>query len=218
MQYVFLIVFFAAAAGVIKPYIGSLNRWQFGVATFCAFVAVAVTADVPNEDSQLDKAAALAAAARDSDDGISKTTATPDPEKRASASPASSTARGNTESDAQSQTNSKSVSSQPRGKKALSADAQRNLVYLSREGIKNRLRDAGSAKFRNVGYYSGGRAAAVCGEVNAKNAFGGFSGYERFVAVGDAAFFESDVNDGKFGVEVWDQICVKAETDEPNIP
>ncbi|WPZ03081.1 zinc ribbon domain-containing protein [Blastomonas marina] len=100
----------------------------------------------------------------------------------------------------------------------LSREAQRNLVIMSRDGIRKRLKDPDSAQFRDVGYYSGGRAAAVCGYVNAKNAFGGFSGYERFVALGDAAFFESDVNDGKFGVEVWDQICVKADTDEPNIP
>ena len=78
------------------------------------------------------------------------------------------------------------------------------------------MRDPDSADFRNFGYYSGGKTPAVCGEVNAKNAFGGFTGYERFVALGEElAYLETDVANGEFA-EVWRTLCVKADSDEPN--
>lgn len=96
---------------------------------------------------------------------------------------------------------------------------QHNIVIMSRDGVRARLRDPDSAEFRNVGYYSGGpEGAAVCGEVNAKNGFGGFTGFERFVAMGpETAFLESEVATSEFAT-VWDTLCVKAETDEVQIP
>lgn len=102
----------------------------------------------------------------------------------------------------------------------LDSAGQALLVQMGRDAVKARLKDPDSADFRNVGYYSGGETegAAVCGEVNSRNSFGGYTGFERFVAAGNAAFFESDTNDGRFGPDVWDRLCVKGDGDEPNIP
>ncbi|MEP0189758.1 MAG: hypothetical protein ABJP70_01220 [Erythrobacter sp.] len=97
---------------------------------------------------------------------------------------------------------------------------QMRIVTASQQGVRSRLKDPDSAEFRNVGYYSGGSegASAVCGEVNAKNSFGGFTGFERFVALGeDIAFLESDVEASEFAT-VWQGVCVKAETDEVQMP
>nr|WP_298931167.1 zinc ribbon domain-containing protein [uncultured Erythrobacter sp.] len=97
---------------------------------------------------------------------------------------------------------------------------QMRIVVASQDGVRSRLKDPESADFRNVGYYSGGSegASAVCGEVNAKNSFGGFTGFERFVALGeDIAFLESDVEASEFA-KVWKSVCVKADTDEVQIP
>lgn len=102
----------------------------------------------------------------------------------------------------------------------LDSTGQSLLIQMARDAVRARLKDPDSADFRNVGYYSGGETdgAAVCGEVNSRNSFGGYTGFERFVAAGNAAFFESDTNDGRFGPDVWDRLCVKGDGDEPNIP
>lgn len=51
--------------------------------------------------------------------------------------------------------------------------------------VKNRLKDPYSAQFRNQ--------RGFCGEVNAKNAMGAYTGYKRYVASSDyAVYFETD--------------------------
>jgi hypothetical protein len=52
--------------------------------------------------------------------------------------------------------------------------------------------------------------------VTAKNSFGGYSGYERFVAAGptDLIFLESDLSSRAEMDKVWKEMCVKAPTDK----
>lgn len=100
----------------------------------------------------------------------------------------------------------------------MDRSAQHSVVVLSRDGVRARLKDPDSAEFRNVGYYSGGPGMAVCGEVNAKNSFGGYSGFERFVALGeDTAFLESDTSASEFQ-DAWNQLCIKSPADEVQLP
>jgi hypothetical protein len=89
-------------------------------------------------------------------------------------------------------------------------------IAASQISIKGRLKDPGSAEFRNVHFYSGGKTAVACGEVKAKNSFGGYSGYERFVAAGptELAFLESDLSSPSEMNKVWKELCVKAPTDK----
>lgn len=54
----------------------------------------------------------------------------------------------------------------------VSGESDRSAI----EAVKRSLRDPDSAKFRNVRKLGSG----VCGEVNAKNAYGGMVGYEKF--------------------------------------
>lgn len=56
-----------------------------------------------------------------------------------------------------------------------------------RKPILASLKDPDSALFRNQ--YVGRRA--LCGEVNARNAMGGYTGYSRFIAAGDQYALES---------------------------
>ncbi|MBX3595638.1 hypothetical protein [Sphingomonas sp.] len=44
MTAIFVILFLAAVAGIIKPYIKGSKRWHFGLAAFVAFVGVGATA------------------------------------------------------------------------------------------------------------------------------------------------------------------------------
>lgn len=90
-------------------------------------------------------------------------------------------------------------------------------IIKSKDSIEARLKDAESAKFRDVRFYSGGPVPVVCGEVNAKNSLGGYSGYERFIASGDnvkIAFLASDVADGDSINIAWKELCITAERDE----
>jgi hypothetical protein len=59
-----------------------------------------------------------------------------------------------------------------------------NLTWQAQQRVRDGLRDPGSAQFRNlrvVGQTPYERA--VCGEVNAKNAFGAMTGFQGFVAL-----------------------------------
>jgi hypothetical protein len=52
--------------------------------------------------------------------------------------------------------------------------------------VLNSLKDPDSARFRNTSV----NGATYCGEVNAKNSYGGYVGFKRFVAIGSAALVE----------------------------
>lgn len=73
--------------------------------------------------------------------------------------------------------------------------------------IKSRAVDPNSVRFRNVrAYRQASRTKAVCGEFNAKNRTGGYSGFERFVSagVGRHTWIESEVADFD---AAWASLC-----------
>lgn len=51
----------------------------------------------------------------------------------------------------------------------------------AKEAVKQILNDPSSAQFKNIYTSSYDGKPAACGEVNAKNAFGAYVGYKRFV-------------------------------------
>lgn len=100
-------------------------------------------------------------------------------------------------------------------KGALADNSRQSLwIIKSKEGITAKLKDPDSADFRNVHFYSGSGRPIVCGEVNAKNSFGGYSGFEPFVASGtDLAFLASEMSSPQEMTAVWQKFCVRAPTD-----
>jgi len=52
----------------------------------------------------------------------------------------------------------------------------------AKEAISNQLKDPASAQFRNVRAKQFDDSSVVCGEVNAKNSYGGYIGFKQFVA------------------------------------
>lgn len=69
--------------------------------------------------------------------------------------------------------------------------------------VKAKLKDPDSAQFRNLQY----TPPFVCGEVNAKNSFGGYNGFERFITgTRDATFLESEVPPGDMD-KAWQKYC-----------
>ena len=65
--------------------------------------------------------------------------------------------------------------------KNLDADAsqtvRQNMEERAKKTIADSLKDPGSAQFRNIRETSPG---ILCGEVNGKNAMGGYVGFQRF--------------------------------------
>lgn len=82
-----------------------------------------------------------------------------------------------------------------------------NEYDLRRIGEKNvlaRLKDPDSAKF---GGQFVGSAGIPCGEVNSKNSFGGYTGFQRYMASGGGlVFIESDMAADEFQ-KAWMKLC-----------
>lgn len=73
--------------------------------------------------------------------------------------------------------------------------------------IRAKLKDGDSAKFQNVFFVRGADGIPLtCGEVNSKNSFGAYGGFQRFVSGGDAnlTFLEEEVSDF---ANVWSRFC-----------
>lgn len=85
---------------------------------------------------------------------------------------------------------------------AARAEREREISrqYRAERIVKNGLKDSGSAKFRNQ--------KGVCGEVNAKNSFGAYTGFKRYVVIDSELFFTDD-GTGEFE-ELWDRLCVQS--------
>lgn len=200
---VFMLAFAAAVLGVVKPFVERVARWQFAVVAVISFGMATATIDqtkIPKE-----KASANNVADADADAGkkATKAPAVPKPKAKPSAEPRPATVAKEDESP------------------FADEGKQRLWIVKSRDAIKSRLRDPGSADFRNVRFYSGGPVPVVCGEVNSKNGFGGYTGFQRFIASGDdpnIAFVASDVAVGDSINEAWDQLCIKAKRDKAYVP
>lgn len=72
----------------------------------------------------------------------------------------------------------------------------------AKDTVRAQLKDGDSAKFRNLytnkifsGHFQGGKFindAVTCGEVNAKNGYGAYTGFKRFYVHGSAHIPEDD--------------------------
>jgi len=78
---------------------------------------------------------------------------------------------------------------------------------VGRRAVSERLREPGSAEFRNETV----NGANTCGEVKGRNGFGGMGNWEQYAANAPAeiAFLESDVSTHEEWVEVWNEVCIR---------
>ena len=54
------------------------------------------------------------------------------------------------------------------------------LGLMAKDKVKETLKDPKSAQFKNVMFRNVGNSPVICGEVNSKNSFGGYIGFQRF--------------------------------------
>jgi hypothetical protein len=88
-------------------------------------------------------------------------------------------------------------------------DAGRELAWndMGQNAIRAKLKDPDSAQFKNVTFFDGSGKPITCGEVNSKNGFGGYGGFERFIAAGDViTVMESEMAKGEMD-KTWAQFC-----------
>jgi hypothetical protein len=80
------------------------------------------------------------------------------------------------------------------------------------KSVAAKLKDPSSAKFRKVFFHlaklNNKHAPISCGEVNSKNSFGGYIGYQRYISAGhpELTYLEEEVADFD---TAWKLMCVK---------
>lgn len=96
------------------------------------------------------------------------------------------------------------------GPAALPAKAEQPNEYavirVGQRAVESRLKDAESAKFRNQFV---GKTGIPCGEVNARNGFGGYNGFKRYIASGGGvSVIEGEIPDDQFEA-TWQRFCAR---------
>lgn len=86
------------------------------------------------------------------------------------------------------------------------SSAKTHPINVARERVTTTLKDPDSAKFRGEFV---GKDGAVCGFVNAKNSYGGYGGFERYIVTSDRVLMDGDkawAMDSR-----WDELCADYE-------
>lgn len=63
---------------------------------------------------------------------------------------------------------------------SAAAPSNAKMITKAKESVTKKLKDPESVRFRDVFVMR----ESVCGEVNAKNSYGGYVGFKRFIAIG----------------------------------
>lgn len=107
--------------------------------------------------------------------------------------------------------------SEPRAPKPRAAEEPRrrdkddelDWINVTQDHVRQSTRDPSSAQFRGSKvYYFKNKTPVVCGEINSKNGFGGYTGYQRFIASGEkfGPFLEEMMEPREF-YNSWREFC-----------
>jgi hypothetical protein len=81
-------------------------------------------------------------------------------------------------------------------------------VAAMEERVRQRLKDPASAIFTDTAtHHSYKGIPVVCGRINSKNSFGGYTGAKRFVASGQVIVIEGETMDAESMTRTWEQTC-----------
>jgi hypothetical protein len=79
-------------------------------------------------------------------------------------------------------------------------------IALARERVKDALKDPESARFKGEFV---GKDGAVCGLVNARNSYGGYGGFERYIVTAERVQLDGDE---QWKVDSrWEDVCADFE-------
>lgn len=85
------------------------------------------------------------------------------------------------------------------------------LLFYSQQQIKQSAKDPDFVQFRGEQIHENTDAGAVaCGEYNAKNSFGAYTGFKGFVAIEkDQTLYVENGANAKLFAQKWNEYCVK---------
>jgi hypothetical protein len=78
----------------------------------------------------------------------------------------------------------------PGNKQYLAKNGEQKTISVALQQVRDLLKDPDSAKFQKIRIRDYQGEVVVCGEVNAKNSYGGYAGYRLFIAGVSAANLE----------------------------
>lgn len=83
---------------------------------------------------------------------------------------------------------------------------QQAWISAGQESVRHKLKDGDSARFREAFFSLRSGVPVSCGEVNAKNSFGGYGGWQRYIATADVklTYLEEQVSDFPLA---WSKLC-----------
>jgi hypothetical protein len=86
--------------------------------------------------------------------------------------------------------------------------AKLNPIAAAHERVKDVLKDPDSARFRND---FAGKGGAVCGFVNAKNSYGGYDGFKRYIVTSEQIVIDTDESQAWKVDSRWQDFCAESE-------
>lgn len=98
---------------------------------------------------------------------------------------------------------------------AANRDKGRDAVDVAQFGLKKRARDPESMQFQGAAAHVRGDTVVVCGQVNSKNGFGGYTGFKDYVALNGAAIVTTDADDSRVIRKLYNELvafCNSAPT------
>lgn len=91
-------------------------------------------------------------------------------------------------------------------KVAANDDAQH--IASAKEKLSHDMKDPASVQYRDIVVRRSGQAVTVCGEYNAKNSYGAYTGFLKFFAANGDAFTEGALSDvRKHYLDLWRSLC-----------
>lgn len=93
------------------------------------------------------------------------------------------------------------------------SESDRQAMWLEKgqDAVRAKLKDGDSAKFRGVFFHrsrNGIGIPAACGEVNSKNSFGAYGGFQQFISAGsaDTTYLREQMSENDWA-KLWIEIC-----------
>lgn len=97
----------------------------------------------------------------------------------------------------------------PQSRAPTKAELGAQATFAAKRAVPHRLKDPESAKFRDITAVEVGGTIVVCGQVNAKNAMGGYTGFKRFIW-DRLVILEEDVTPSAFR-DRWNSSCAAGQ-------
>ncbi|MDN3524334.1 hypothetical protein QWY79_03535 [Halomonas sabkhae] len=82
-----------------------------------------------------------------------------------------------------------------------------NQKRIAKNAVAEKLRDPESAKFRSLDVFGPHGSIVVCGQVNGKNGFGAYAGFERFISEYEGGLVRLESSWGEGFERAWEEEC-----------